>query len=382
MLVGVWVVRRVQERKLQFDAPGLQPLILWTIVGIVSVLYSYVAWDLRVPGQGQSWAEGHRWIGYQLSALAGPLFTTGVYVLTVNGIRSRRWLAILWAVAMGILVFLVAPSLWAYFRHPLMLPWQVALSQMDRSDTAGVPQMYLAVLALGLLLFERNRWRRVVFGVLFVLGVIGVFAAYYLNTWLGLMGGCLIVIWQRSKRSFLSIAVGSALIGLFLLPIIIEIINQRFSSGDLLRLTIWGSALDIWQTSPLLGVGSGNLPSYMVAFSPLPWDWVQQGLFYAHNVYLDVLAETGVVGLVCVLWFIGSYLKTLWGWTWNCKDELLAGISAGGIGLFVANMITALFASGLFLVSSGALFSVSGYAFNWVLFGAAVAAQRISKNPS
>jgi len=382
-LAGVWVLRQTQAGKLRVDAPGLQPLILWVIVGIISVAYSYVAWDLRVRGDGQSWAEGHRWIGYQLSALAGPIFTTCAYVLAVNGIRSRRWLTVLWTVAIGILVYLITPPLWTYLQRPF-LPWQVgSLTQFARAGTAGVPEMYLALLALGLLLFDRNMWRRVAWTVLFVSGVVGVFAAYYLNTWLGLVGGSLIIIWQRSPRLFALCLAGFVLLGLVLSPIVGDIIAHRVSSsGDLLRLTIWDTGLDIWETSPLLGVGPGNLPSYMLAFSPLPWDWVQRGQFYAHNVYLTILTETGVIGLICVLWFIGSYLKALWGWTWNCKDEWLAGISAGGMGLFVANMFTGLVAGGLFAVSSGALFSVSGYAFNWVMFGAAIAAMRISSKQS
>ncbi len=382
MLVGVWLLRRIGQMQLQIDAPGLQPLVFWIIVSVVSVLYSYFAWDMRVRGIGQSWADGHRWIGYQLSALAGPAFTTGVYVLTVNGIRSRRWLGILWVVAIGILLYLSVPSALGFLRHPFV-PWQGLLAELDRSGTAGVPEMYLAVLTLGLFLFETDARRRVLYAALFALGSLGVFAAYYLNTWLGLLGGCLIVIWQRSRRLFVLSVAALVLCGLILMPIIDAIINHRVtSSGDPLRLIIWDTALDIWLLNPVLGVGPGNLPSYMLAFSPLPWNWVQDGMFDPHNVYLTILGETGIVGLICVLWFIASYLKTLSGWTWKCGDDLLAGISAGGMGLFVANMITATVASGLFAVSSGALFNVSGYAFNWVMFGAAIAAMRIAQNPT
>jgi O-antigen ligase len=73
-----------------------------------------------------------------------------------------------------------------------------------------------------------------------------------------------------------------------------------------LRADIWSSAVDIYSAHPLLGVGVGNFP---VAYAALPSTLAnaaqrrllnQHGLLippHAQNLYLNVLAEEGIVGV-------------------------------------------------------------------------------------
>src|SRR5262249_25662308 len=77
-----------------------------------------------------------------------------------------------------------------------------------------------------------------------------------------------------------------------------------------LRADIWSSALDIYSAHPLLGVGVGNFP---VAYATLPSTLAnaaqrrllnQHGLLippHARNLYLNVLAEEGIVGVFALV---------------------------------------------------------------------------------
>ena len=63
------------------------------------------------------------------------------------------------------------------------------------------------------------------------------------------------------------------------------------------------AAVNMANAQPLFGVGFGNYePSYQ-SFRLAAW---QYGLGHAHNIYLNVLAETGIIGLLAYLIFWGG----------------------------------------------------------------------------
>ena len=68
------------------------------------------------------------------------------------------------------------------------------------------------------------------------------------------------------------------------------------------RLRLFEEALHASFERPVLGVGIGNYP---VLVKP---DALMREPIYVHNLYLDIVVETGFVGLILFLSFIGSSL--------------------------------------------------------------------------
>jgi O-antigen ligase len=97
-------------------------------------------------------------------------------------------------------------------------------------------------------------------------------------------------------------------------------VSQRFfSSFDFKegsnagRIETWGKALEIIRNKPWLGAGLGNYP---LEIKPTA-DYREP--IYAHNIFLDVAAETGVLnGLI----FAGIILASARGFLKKAKNDL------------------------------------------------------------
>lgn len=73
---------------------------------------------------------------------------------------------------------------------------------------------------------------------------------------------------------------------------------QRLSEIDdytaVSRLAIWGGAFAVFARAPVVGAGFGNLRPMMGGLLGLPEGWMGD----AHNLYLELLAESGLVGFM------------------------------------------------------------------------------------
>lgn len=128
------------------------------------------------------------------------------------------------------------------------------------------------------------------------------------------------------------------------------------------RLASYSLALDAWRISPIIGIGVGNYGPFSKGYPDKPegrgWDIV-------NNEYIEILAETGVLGLSTFLLFlfflfwrsIKAFLVT--------KDEFLKtsliGLNAALIGVLVQYN----FFSTLYII------------YFWVLLGLVVANQNL-----
>ena len=116
----------------------------------------------------------------------------------------------------------------------------------------------------------------------------------------------------RSRPAFVMLVVAVALVG--------SVFLRETTSGAVARLTnsttsgrtdIWKVGLRMVRAHPVVGVGSGNYtiaePHYLL-ISPgaiKRGDFILDRTLVAHNIYLHVLAEMGVIGLALFLSVLG-----------------------------------------------------------------------------
>jgi O-antigen ligase len=191
------------------------------------------------------------------------------------------------------------------------------------------------------------------YGALSGLLVAGVFISWSRGAWLAFgvsIGVILFALPRHLWRSLSLIAVVGVVVGgLWLtgrLPAsIVSRVNsafvETFSTADVRgvditsanyalveRLAHWQAAVNMATEHPWLGVGFGNYEVAYPMYRLINWKFP---LGHAHNYYLNVLAETGIIGLIsyCVLW-TGLLL-----FTWQARkhpDPLARLIAIGLLG--------------------------------------------------
>lgn len=113
--------------------------------------------------------------------------------------------------------------------------------------------------------------------------------------------------WLALVRNIFLIAVSVILIARLFYPKVVNIIIPNFSSvfsnlnanaGIIQRKIMWHTGWLMFLSSPLLGVGLGT---FMFNFKRFLVDEYSYGPAYAHNCYLQIAAEIGIIGLACFL---------------------------------------------------------------------------------
>ena len=144
-------------------------------------------------------------------------------------------------------------------------------------------------------------------------------------------------------------------------PVINRIATGDPNSSDLsktqtfysVRGEIWENTWTMIRRNPLMGVGLG---AYETAYPIYARENGMQGVTAeAHNDYLQILADAGVIGAMLALWFIWTLFRAIARGV-RASDPLMAAIAlGGGAGLF-GLLVHSLFDFNLHLPSHAMLF--------------------------
>ena len=167
------------------------------------------------------------------------------------------------------------------------------------------------------LLGASPRWR------IPLLGVIGLISAATVlslsrGTIVGLAAGMAWMVFV--DRRHVRLVLGGGLLALLVALLVIRSDPSRFETALLYkekvadynvttRYDAWSAAAELAVEKPLLGVGPGNFRFYYNELTDRPAG--THNLYVAHNAYLDVAAELGLVGMVLFLLYLGMTMSRL-----------------------------------------------------------------------
>jgi len=353
--VAVWLLHAVTHKRLQLrSSPMNLPAALFGALYVISFL--------RVPDVT---LRSNEISGDKL--LYDILVGLAMYLVVSNALYSRRDVLLL--VSAWPLAGMLAAAIGFHYYFSGERYFDRLISTLGQEQ--GPYLLYIGALLLGILASpgsrqrtadggaDTGRWLLIKVVLWLCLAVFGlqIFLNGYRGVWLA-MGLIFLtyLMWNFRRRwllGLLLVVVAIALLWLLFnggfpggqvqsLPPVLERALNSFSPDDTAagaRMIAWRFAIRLAGESPIIGVGlSGFRNRYMRLALPAEWTMNERGTA-SHNMYLDVLLEAGLLGLVVLIWlFIAAFMRQRDLLRRTTNDRTLQGIVAG-LGFMLASFL-------------------------------------------
>ncbi len=369
VLLAVWVFDMIRRRSVRLvPSQANLPLFALAISATVSLLAGNLSWDYFARQAS---------LQSQLGGWSVFVFSVGAFLLAGNQIRDLRWLKIL------TVIFLVLGAVTVVIRFFPTYAATVTLV-VPQVQAESLFWVWLVALAGGQAIFNRSLIPQVRVG-LGVLAIATMLQGFFLfrtwtSGWFPPLVVLFVLLWLRSWRLGLVIAVIGTIGILFLRPDFLPSLAGLKQYSTDTRLAAWQILFsDIIPMSPIVGLGPANYYFYTPLF-PILGYYVS---FNSHSQYVDLLAQTGIVGLIIFGWVVFAIGRFGWnlrkgaeegfarGYVYACLAGLVGMVVAGWFGDWVLPFV---YNIGL----AGFRASVLG----WLFLGGLVAIAQITKPAS
>ena len=127
------------------------------------------------------------------------------------------------------------------------------------------------------------------------------------------------------------------------------------------RVGIWSIGWNIFRTAPIIGYGPGSFHVLSAVEAQIPPGFY---LVHAHNLFLQVAAEGGIVGIILLAFiaFVGcrDFIRA-WNIASNSRKNRLAAYAGAAVGMSVHHMFDFAFESPLYTISFLILVALATY---------------------
>ena len=293
LMLGLWFLKMIAEqRKIQLIISRTTiPLFIFMLISLFSFGIGQLPWFFHVKSAP---------LDAQLAGLSIFVLSAGAFLLVAHLVQDLRWLkALTW-------IFI---ALGAFYVFGRLVPTGFIDRIYHLSFSAGsMFWTWLVALAFSQAFLNQRlqlRWR-------LVLGIIVLTALYvayfqagtWKSGWIPPLVAIAAIIGFRYLRPALVLA------PFLLLPtyiFAISVIETDLYSWAT-RLEAWEILINIVKANPVLGLGFGNY-YWITPLFPIRGYAI---VFNSHSQYVDILAQTGILGLVCFLWFLWEVGRLGW----------------------------------------------------------------------
>ena len=297
-----------------------------------------------------------------------------IFYLIVSTVRTRSdYCHLLWVI-ISVGAFLSLFGLFKkYMGNPF--PWwnyhnipetagHLISTYGNRNHLTGYLEMTLP-LSLGLILTGYRGVRLFFLVILSALLLLVLILAFSRGGWvsgsLGMifMGLVLMTSQYFNKKKILVAAIGG---GVLLMMIVLSntaMVERVLTIGEVDkgssagRMKIWGAAGEMIEDYPVLGVGPGNFSTVFTQYLPP----AENRHFYAHNDYIQSVAEIGFVAIVIIAWMIGAIYRRGFKKLKN-RSRLVRGVTIGALSGITAILVHSIFDFNLHIPANALLFTV------------------------
>lgn len=339
LLLAGFVIRCLMKMRIKYTRSALNPpLVLFVLICLLS-LFSTAHFRISLKALARDFAY---------------LFC-GFYLATQILTTRKRIIALLLAclVSSGLLVVY---GLGTQLAQGGFKPYQQIASPFFKNHCIYAAFVTLSLsLAIAFALGCSRYARRALLYAFIVLVSIGIILSFVRGAWLSLAGMLLFYAWVFRRQIdyrvfavmlFAFVLLVVILIGLGVAPKVLDRVGTMTDTGysaNFDRLDRWASAWRMYLDNPILGVGYGTYADrrqegyvhHKSAYS----SQIRMG---AHNLYLEILAETGILGLLAFLWLVWRYLVGALRILRHDTDPFRRSLIAGSVGAMITFLTHAL----------------------------------------
>jgi hypothetical protein len=363
VLIGLWLVGMVfEQRSIWFTSPETaKPALLFLLIVVLAFTVGQLPWYRTQAAP----------LTAQIGGLMVFVVSVGAFLFVGNKFKNLYWLAWFTWIFLGYgalhMISWLVPRLGEIYSSLIFA----------QGTTGSMFWAWVVILAFSQAVFNRNL-TLVPRLALFVLVATTMYVAYVLNGdwksgWMPAAIGVAVILLLRSWRFGYVLA----LMGIY--PAI-KIFSSALSNDEYsysTRVDAWTIVLNIVKVNPILGLGPANYYWYTPLF-PIRGYAVN---FNSHNQYIDLIAQTGTLGLLAFVWLMFCIGKVGWQLRNKVDEGFEKAYVYGVLGGWVAVMAAAGFGDWILpFVYNVGLDGLRASILPWVFFGGLVALQVKHRN--
>ena len=324
LMLGLWFLDILTSKRnwQVVHSRVLLPILVFLGISVLAFGMGQIPW-FAFANQAPLTAQAGGFAIFVLSA--------GALLLAAHRVQEERWLRIIVWTFIGLGTIDVASRAIRF--------WQIDGLYHPGFSAGSMFWTWLVALAFSQATY--NNRLRMRFRVLLMLIVLTTFyvalaQAYdWKSGWLPPLVSVGVILSLRYKRlNLLAIPAGLLFAGVIAKDLIS---SDAYSWGT--RLDAWVIVLKIAQVNPILGLGFANYYWYTPLFAIRGF----AVSFNSHSQYVDLIAEVGVLGLLCFLWIFLEVGRLGWRLSKQLPDGFARayayGVLAGVVGTLVAGYL-------------------------------------------
>lgn len=286
--------------------------LLHPAVSRASLVFLCAAVAPTILAKGELTRESGR-ADFDLLAFVGFYFVVLAWVNSRERIRKVLWAVLLSTIITAVFAFyqeivdgFTSLGLFLYPPDEHSVTWEGRAGSFlgSANNLAGYLNLVLPF-ALACYVLGRGKWKKIG-GCTFLLGSLALFSTQSIGGLMGFLANLVLAIFcfvgsRKKRRALLAGICGLTCILYLLLYIISPVHTQQYLESDAVtRFLLWQTAWNYFVGSPVIGVGWGNFTALygldLTSFNP--------GELAVHNIYLQLLSETGLVGFVSFFYLV------------------------------------------------------------------------------
>ncbi len=288
--VGNWIFKMVVvDKKVTLaPTPSNKPLLWFAVVVFFSIIWSALLRDPLANPDNLS----KKFVFVQFASALTMVMLPGAFLLVANHIHEVKWLKLM-------VILMVAGG-------AIGIVYRLGVLPIYLVNDSGLFTLWVVSISVGLIYFNNNlswKWKA-------VLAVIAAGWLYFrfvlqiswLAGWLPSVVAVALLTIMRSKKLFITVTLAVVLYlakdANYYFGTVVG--NETDESGNS-RVAAWEANWTVTGKHLIFGTGPAGYAVYYMSYFP-------DHAMATHNNIIDILAQTGVVGLSLVLWFFGGII--------------------------------------------------------------------------